>query len=168
MKNFTQNDYAVNKNAEGIVYRFSDQTVEVTLNDYLRENPDKAAADFEALKALSDDDYYESDRRDYRQTWKNTSFEALDEDELAIFAAPSAEETVIGQSETKAAYAKRQATASHALEKLTDTQRRRYQMYHVDGLTMRQIADIEGVLHSKIQKSLEAAERKIKKIVSGQ
>ena len=72
MKNYQSTDYAVNKNADGIVYRFAYQTIEVTLDDYLRENPGKTAADFAELKALSDADYYETDRSDCRQTWKNT------------------------------------------------------------------------------------------------
>jgi len=77
MRNYADSDYAINKNADGIVYRFADQIVEVTLEDYLEENPGKTSADFTELKALSDEDYYETDRCSYRQTWKNTSFDAL-------------------------------------------------------------------------------------------
>ena len=166
MKNYQNSDYAVNKNAEGVVYRFADQTVEVTLADYLRENPDKTAADFAELKALSDEDYYETDRSSYRQTWKDTSFETLDEDEMVIFSVPPAEYEVIEQREQAEAYAKRQSLAALALDKLTEVQRRRYVMYHVKGVSMRQIADYEGVQHSKIQNSLNAAEKKIKKFLS--
>ena len=183
MKNYQTSDYAVNKNAEGIVYRFADQTVEVTLADYLRENPDKTAADFAELKALSDEDYYATDRSDYRQTWKNVPLETLSgrkgksadsrrkeagskpKDELP--SSPSAEDEVVGQSEQAEAYAKRQSLAALALDKLTEIQRRRYVMYHVKGISMRQIADYEGVQHSKIQNSLNAAEKKIKKFLSG-
>jgi hypothetical protein len=125
MKNFKDSDYAVNKNAKGIVYRFADQTVEVTLEDYLRENPGKTAADFAALKALSDEDYYATDRSDYRQTWKNTSFDTLDEDETALFSAPSVEEELIERGEREAAYAKRKSTVARALDTLTEVQRRR-------------------------------------------
>jgi hypothetical protein len=49
MKNFENNDYALNKHSEGIVYRFADETTEVTLEDYLVENPDKTSADFAAM-----------------------------------------------------------------------------------------------------------------------
>ena len=165
MKNYKDNDYAVNKNANGIVYRFADETVEITLEDYLRENTNKTATDFAELKALSDADYYETDRSDYRQTWKNTSFDTLGEDETVIFAVPSAEDEVIGQREQEATYATQQSIVVQALNKLTEVQRRRYLMYHIQGLSMRTIADREGVLHSKIQKSLDAAEKKIKKIL---
>jgi len=166
MKNYAQSDYSLNKNAKGIIYRFADQIVEITLEDYLRENPNKTPVDFAELKALSDSDYYETDRADYRQTWKNTSLNTLDEDEMLVFSAPSVEEELIDQREQAEAYAKMQTSAAFALDKLTDVQRRRYLMYHVRGLTMRQIADKEGVLHSKIQNSLDAAEKKIKKFLA--
>ena len=147
MKNYAQSDYSLNKNAKGIVYRFADQTVEITLEDYQRENPGKTSTDFDELKALSDSDCYDTDRADYRQTWKNTSLDTLDEDEMLAFSVPSVEEEVIDQREQAEAYAKLQATAVLALDKLTDVQRRRYLIYHAGGLTMRQIADKESVIH---------------------
>ena len=165
INHFAQSDYTLNRKAEGIVYPFADQIVEITLEDYLRENPDKTAADFAELKAMSDADYYETDRGGYRQTWKNISFDRLTEKELETLRIPSAEQAVLESGADEAAYANRQSLAARALDKLTEIQRRRYLMYHVDGLTMREIADKEGVLHSKIQKSLEGAEKKIKKIL---
>ena len=51
MKNYRNSDYAANKNSKGIVYRFANQTIEITLEDYLRENPDKNEADFTELKS---------------------------------------------------------------------------------------------------------------------
>ncbi len=41
MKNYRKSDYALNKFSEGIVYQFSDGTVEISLADYLRDNPGK-------------------------------------------------------------------------------------------------------------------------------
>ena len=166
MKNYRDSDYAVNKNAKGIVYRFADQTVEITLEDYLRENPTKTAADFEALKILSDADYYETDRSGYRQTWKNTPFETLDEDELLNFSVHSAENDVIEQGEQAAVYAMRQSSAAHVLDKLTEVQKRRYLMYHVQGKTTREIAGLEGVAHQSVVECIAGAEKKIKKYLS--
>ena len=166
MKHYAQTDYAVNKNADGIVYRFANQTVVVTLEDYLRENPDKTAADFAALKAMSDLDYYDTDRADYRQTWKNTPLDTLFEDDAAVVSTPSMEDNFIEREEQRALNARQKALATSALDKLTDVQRRRYLMYHVDGLSMRQIAEREGVIHSKIQNSLESAQKKIKKVLA--
>ena len=49
---------------------------------------------------------------------------------------------------------------------MTVVQRRRYLLYHVDGLSLRQIAESEGVQHSKIQNSINEAEKKIKKFLA--
>ena len=62
MSKYQDSDYAVNKFSKGIVYRFSNETIEITLEAYLRDNPGKTKADFTALKALSDEIYYEQDR----------------------------------------------------------------------------------------------------------
>lgn len=51
MKNYKNSDYAQNKFSDGIVYRFADRIVEITLKDYLGENPDKTVEDFMELKA---------------------------------------------------------------------------------------------------------------------
>jgi hypothetical protein len=63
MKNYQSSDYALNKYSSGIVYHFADEIVEVTLENYLTENPDKSEADFRALKELSDAIYLEQVNR---------------------------------------------------------------------------------------------------------
>ena len=62
MQNYRKSDYAINKNSPNIVYRFHNEIIEITLEDYLKENPDKTEHDFAELKALSDQIYYEQDR----------------------------------------------------------------------------------------------------------
>ena len=163
MKNYAESDYAVNKNAGGIVYRFADQTVEVTIDDYLKENPGKTAADFAELKALSDADYYESDRSGYRQSWKNVPFDGLDN--TTTFAAPSTEDEYIDKAEMFTESERRGVLAKGAFSKLTETQRRRYVMYHVQGMTYREIADLEQAHFTSIEESILAADKKIKKFL---
>lgn len=51
MRNYKDSDYALNRYSQGIVYKFADSIVEVTLEDFLRSNPDKAEKDFVELKA---------------------------------------------------------------------------------------------------------------------
>ena len=41
MQNYRKSDYAINKNSPNIVYRFHNEIIEITLEDYLKENPDK-------------------------------------------------------------------------------------------------------------------------------
>jgi len=163
MKNFTDNDYALNKHSKGIVYRFADCIVEVTLENFLEQHPDKTAEDFAELKAFSDNDYLTGDRDEYQQTWKNVSLHGLDKTDAC--AVESLEEKMIEQSELASKQC-RIEKAKSALDVLTEKQRRRYEMYHIDGMTMRQIAAVEGVVHSKIQRSLESANNKINKFLN--
>ncbi|MDD4493454.1 MAG: RNA polymerase subunit sigma-24 [Eubacteriales bacterium] len=164
MKNYQDSDYAANKYASGIVYRFANQTVEVTLAEYLRENPDKRDADFAELKALSDRLFYEQDRSEGRQRKKMVSFHALEETELA--AVPSPEDTMIAEQDEAEKQTRRREIADCALAALTDVQRRRYLLHVVDGLSTWQIAEMEGVAQRSVMDCLEAAEKKIKKVLA--
>lgn len=165
MKNFTNNDYALNKvNKEAIVYRFTDGIAEVTLENYLRENPGKTEGDFKELKALSDEDYKERDREDYRLTYKNVSLHGLDETDACC--VPSPEEILIDEPERKAKKERMRRQAYQALSTLTEVQRRRYIQHHVDGMTMREIAEMEGSFFTTVHQSIQAAEKKIKKYLT--
>lgn len=62
MKNYQNSDFAVNKFSRGIVYRFANETVEVSLDDFLKEHPEKNIADFEEIKRISDEIFKEQDR----------------------------------------------------------------------------------------------------------
>ena len=163
MKNFTNSDYALNKHSEGIVYKFTDGIVEINLEDYLKENPMRTDADFQAIKKLSDEIYLEEANRNYRQTYKNIPIlpchTALETECATVKAADS----FIDEQEEEKRHKERVALAHKALRMLTETQRRRYLLYHIEKLTVRQIAIMERVNHSKIQKSLNSAEKKIKK-----
>ena len=81
MQNYRKSDYAINKSSPNIVYRFHNEIIEITLEDYLKENPDKTEHDFAELKALSDQIYYEQDRAESAQTLKDVSIHGLEETE---------------------------------------------------------------------------------------
>jgi len=164
MKNYQTSDYAVNKFAAGIVYRFADQTVEITLADYLRENPGKTETDFAELKALSDEMYLHQVRADNAQTKKNVSIHNLEDTDLCRAASP--ENGLIAAEEQAETQKLRRAVAEKALSTLTEVQRRRYILHTVNGLTTREIADKEGVSHVAVVYSLEQAEKKIKKVLA--
>jgi hypothetical protein len=166
MKNYRDSDYAANKYSKGIVYRFADETVVVTLADYLRENPGKTEADFAALKALSDEMYMEQVNRDYRDTWKDVPFGGLSETEQC--AVPSPEDAIVEAEEQAEVDKLRRQIGFAAFNKLTEIQRRRYLLHTVKGLTTRQIAEIEGVEQRSVMDSLEWAEKKIKKFLESE
>lgn len=163
MQNYKNSDYAANKFAAGIVYRFADKTVEVSLADYLRENPGKTEADFTALKALSDEMYREQDRTDYRQSYRDVSLHGLDETDACC--VPSSEEIVFERIEQDETLRQRRKWTNQVLRALTKTQRQRYLLHVVDGLSSWKIAQLEGVKHQSVLESLESAEKKIKKIL---
>ena len=167
MKNYRNSDYALNRYSEGIVYRFADEIVEVSLADYLIENPNKTADDFRALKELSDADYFSRDRAENAQTKLNISINGIEE--IVCFGEPSVEEllygefTAIDEAEKHNQYLELMRLV---LSRLTDTQRRRYLLYVVAGLNEREIAEIEGSTQQAISKSLHWVEQKIKKILN--
>jgi DNA-directed RNA polymerase specialized sigma subunit len=167
MKNYTDSDYALNKYSEGIVYRFADGIVEVILADFLAENPGKTEVDFRALKELSDSIYLEQVQAENAQTKKNSPFDELEE--TTPNHVPSPEESFIDEINAKETAKMRNqqiALANFTLDKLTETQRRRYLLYHVEGLSTWEIAKREGVNQSKIMNSLTLADKKIKKVLA--
>lgn len=166
MQNYKDNDYALNKKSEGIVYRFANGTLEITLTDYMRENPDKTPEDFSKLKAISDADYKERDRLGYQQTWKNTSYDVLEESGSCYSLSP--EESMIDDFEAQEEAehrGKRVILAKRLLDKLTDVQRKRYLLYVVKGLSTHQIAEKEGVNQKSVYECLQAVEKKVKKFL---
>jgi len=167
MKNFTNSDYALNKYSSGIVYSFADGTnATVTLADYLAANPGNTEADFRALKEISDGIYLKQVQKANAQTKRN---KALNEMSPDMELMPSPEETLIDEiieQENAERKARMLETANRALDALTDVQRRRYLMYHVEGKTEEQIAEIEGATHQAVSKSLSSANRKIKKFLA--
>ncbi len=164
MKNDKESDYALNKYSAGIVYRFADGIVEVTLEKYLAENPDSTEADFLALKKVSDSDYLDQVQAENAQTKKNSPLAELEGTKFCC--TPSLEDTLIGNGDGQnmlISRTQRKEITRAALVKLTEVQRRRYIQYHAFGFSARKIAKLEGSNHKSVLESLNAAEKKIKK-----
>lgn len=53
----------------------------------------------------------------------------------------------------------------NAIDKLTDTQKRRVKMYYFEDMTLQEIAEKEGCSVKNIHKSIEQAKEKLKKIL---
>ena len=159
MRNYKDSDYALNRYSQGIVYKFADGIVEVTLEEYLRDNPDKTETDFAELKALSDEIYYQQDRQEYRVSHRNVSISGM-EDTL-VASALSVDAELIQKAEEKKAL----EAAVRLLEsgKLTDVQKRRFCLHFFQGLSTRQIAKLERVHQRAVWDSLMWAEKKLKK-----
>ncbi|MDE7327602.1 MAG: RNA polymerase subunit sigma-24 [Lachnospiraceae bacterium] len=156
MKNFRESDYALNKYSQGIVYKFADSIVEVTLKDYLRDNPNGTEADFAKLKAWSDRVYHEQAVQEQRICRRNVSIDQVPEAELAV--VPDFGQNLIGEpDEGKKAL----NVANKLLHSgiLTKVQQRRFVLHYFKGLSTRQIAMLEGVRQQTVWESLMWAEK---------
>lgn len=159
MKNYKESDYALNKFSEGIVYRFADRIVEITLKDYLAENPDKTIEDFLELKALSDEIYHQQVIDENRTSRLDVSINGMEETE--VFATASLDVELIHKKDTeKAIKAARQLLDSGGL---TEVQRRRFLLHFFQGLSYRQIASCEGVHFTSVHESIKAATAKLQR-----
>lgn len=159
MRKYQDSDYAVNKYSPHIVYRFADGVVEVTLQDYLRDNPGKTEQDFAELKALSDEIYYIQDRDDTRYGKRKNTLGCIEESER--FATGSPDMELIENNDEQNAI----AAAMRLLDSgdLTEVQRKRFILHFFQGLSYRQIADQENVHFTSVRESIEAANTKLKK-----
>lgn len=162
-RNYRQSDYAKNKYSGNIVYAGSDETVEITLEQFLRENPKMTAEDFQFWKNWSDEDYCITDRKDSIEAKHTVSIHSIEETELV--SVPSAEDIVIEKLNRENERIYTMKDAETVLSKLTDIQRRRYLLYEVCGLSTPQIALSEGVSQYTVWESIDAAKKRIKKVL---
>ena len=160
MRRYWTSDYAVNKDREGIVYQFADgKELEISLTEYLRDNPGKTEQDFLELKALSDGIYYEQALEDTRYGKQKQSLGQLEDSEQ--FATPSIDTLLIHNSEKGQALKAARLLLNSG--DLTEVQRRRFLLHFFEGLSYRQLAVRENVHFTSVQESIEAAVRKLQK-----
>lgn len=161
MKEYWKSDFALNRRSTGIVYQFADGIVEITLEDYIRENPGKTEADFLALKAISDEIYQQQFSRERAQTRRE-----LPLFDYAALAAPSAEQALeIAAKMREAERIKAGLERFIASGFLTEVQRRRFTLYCIRGFSTRKIAVAEGVRQFAVWKSLNLCQKKFEKFL---
>jgi len=160
MTDYNKSLYALNKKSEGIVYKNSDGSIlEITFEKISDSNPDFTAEDFEKIKELSDELYRQETNNDCTYHHHITASYDLVEDSEWL-ATESFEDELIIRTDAKF-YAEKIRKAIDSI--LTPTQKRRFLLYVINGLTFRKIAEIEGVKHNKVIKSVNEAKAKIKK-----
>ena len=148
--------YTLNKkDPDAIVYpSTTGKPIRITREDFPSEE------EFLAFKKWSDENFHEEEKLDHREANHILSADDLSEAALAVPAV----DTVMEQQHTKAEKRKRASDMVVKLkDKLTETQFRRLWMYEVDGMTIDEIGEVEGVDHQRISKSIIAAKKKIKK-----
>ncbi len=120
--------------------------VEITLEDYLAENPGKTAQDFLELKALSDEIYHQQVTHENRTSRLDVSINGLEE--IEQLAAPPLDLDLIHKSDTR----KAREAAKRLLDsgELTEIQRRRFILHFFQNVSLRQIAKKENVHQSAV------------------
>lgn len=149
--------YSINKkNPDAVVYQFANGEVSLITREHFATEEE-----FLAFKAWSDDDLHTEDKRDVLAGIRQVSIDDISEAALAVPAVDVAME-----NNHKRAEQRRKASdmVVQLKDKLTETQFRRLWKYEVEGLTIDEIGDQEGVDHQRISKSIIAAKKKIKKI----
>jgi hypothetical protein len=160
MKNYTNNDYAINKFSRGIVYSFSYEISEVTLERFLMENPEKTKHDFLILKELSNEIYHEQDKSENAQTKKNAIIGLLEEAEECSTQSLENEYFALLDEKNKPTCKDGIFVLNACLTKI---QKKRYLLLYYNGKTEQEIADIEQVTQQAINKSICAAGKRIDK-----
>ena len=116
--------------------------------------------EFLAFKKWSDENFHSEEKLDHRESNRTVSAENISD---AAFATPAIDVEMERQQEKD----DRRKMASDMVvklkDKLTETQFRRLWMYYIDGMTVDEIGEKEGVSHQAASLSITTAIRKIKK-----
>lgn len=163
MRDYRKSDYAVNKFSPNIVYRFNNEIIEISLEDYLKENPNGTEQDFLRLKALSDEIYYEQDRAESAQTRKDVSIHGMEEMDCCSTRSLEDEWEERMTEDQCRHYVRLAMEQLFAKGILTEVQKRRFCLYIFRGLSTRQIGKLEKASHQAVAKSLNQAIEKLKK-----
>ncbi len=161
MAKFNESDYARNKDSKNIVYKFADGVrVEVSLEQYLKDNPNKTEQDYLVLKSISDENFLNLQRNDNKHGNKKTSL--TDESLINLSNEISLEDKMVldidKRNALKAAYKLLDGKG------LTPKQKNRFFLHFFVGKSLRELAESEGVSHVAILKSKKGAVKKLKNI----
>ncbi len=157
--------YVLNKFSKNIVYRFGDEIKEISLEDYLKENPTHTKENFLKIKKFSDEIFYEEDLAESRYRKKKRSIHMVKEEKLFIKENPLSELIKKEEDNQLEMDIKRLENAIELLldgKKLTEIQKRRFILYFYHKKSLREIAALEGVNHNAIHRSIKFSMKKIK------
>ena len=147
------NEWAVNKDSDGIVYCFADGTTQVVcLEDYLRENPEYTAADFRKIKKISDGMFFEQQQTDYRYGYMKADADFDDITATLPAAAPEPCAELLHREQRRLAV--RAALALLRSGELTPPQKERFIDYFLRGKSTSETAGKQSVNRSSVWRGL--------------
>lgn len=154
-----KSSYALNKkDPNAIVYIDANDVISrLTREDFTSEE------EFLKWKSLSDADYHASEKEDHIYANHTLALDELSEEAASVPAVDVCMEQAHDRAEKIHNSVKK---VTQIKKHLTNTQFRRVWMYFVDGMTIDEIGDVEGVSHQNISKSIGAAMKKMKKLFS--
>ena len=153
-----KSDYALNKmDPEAIVYIDSAGTlVRLTPEDF------SSVEEFQRWKVWSDENYHMAEKKGEIFYYHTVSLAAMTEQ---ANVAQSPEEILIDSQEEQEHKNLLRLLMAGMDSCLTPIQRRRLWLSCVDGLTVRQISQIENVTFKNVAKSIVAAKKKLQKFL---
>jgi len=158
-------NWSLNKNdPNAITYVYGKEIVRITLEAFIADGGTKT--DFIRLKKVSDEMFHDEDNLEVNEYRNRISLESAERNGECFAKSP--EELLTGRNDNQAQrrqFDKLKPLATLALNSLTEVQRRRYLLHFRDKLTVRQIAELEGVKHPSVVESLQAAGRKIQAFI---
>ena len=145
-----KSSYALNKkDPNAIVYMDANEAIiRLTREDFASEE------EFLKWKSWSDGNYHTEDNQDVVEGKHNTSIDGLSE---AAFSIPAIDVVMERQHEKSERCRMASTMVSQIRDKLTETQFRRLWMYYIDGMTVDEIGEKEGVSHQAASLSIVAA-----------
>lgn len=150
-----KSDYALNKmSPDAIVYM--DAAGEVTR---LTQADFSSLEEFLRWKAWSDENYHDTEKATHVFYNHTRSLHGLSEKAIAV---QSPEDAMMEAEDQQERRDLRRMLMKGLDSCLTPIQRRRLWLYCVDGLTVRQIAEIEKASFQSVDKTVIAAKRKMK------
>lgn len=159
------NEWAVNRESDGIVYCFADGTTQVVrLEDYLRENPEYTAEDFRQIKEISDGIFFEQHQTDYRYGYMKTDTD-FDDVASALPASDPEPCTVLLQREQRRLAVRAALLLLHS-GGLTPAQKERFIDYFLRGKSIAEIAGKQSVNRTSIWRGLNRMNYQLRKITN--
>ena len=163
MNEYKKSLYAINKVRKGIVYRNADGSVlEVTFEKIAESNPTFTEDDFRKLKELSDDLFHDEEKADnlYGHYVMASLNECIEHKQPITISAE--EQLILKEAKNgKNSYVRKLQQAIDT--QLTPVQKKRLYLNCFHGMTVREIAKVEGASYSVIARSIKSAKEKIKK-----
>ncbi len=164
MSDYRKSFYVLNKFSESIIYEFQNEIIEITLENYLKENPTHTKYDFIKFKVISDELYHCEDLADTHYRKKKLSIHTINEMEF------SSKETILDKLVKKEEEADNETKGrikyTYNLldgKNLTDVQKKRFIKHFYLNKTLREIAIEENVHFTSVQESIKGAVKKLKK-----